>query len=323
MQTIESLQQRISKAFSDLEFPGTPADLYDPISYTLKLGGKRLRPFLVLASCDMFGGNLEEAIHPAIAIEIFHNFTLLHDDLMDQAPLRRGKETVYKKWNANIAILAGDTMFAFANRYMLRTRKEVIPDLLDLLNQTAIEVCEGQQFDMDFETSTDVTIVGYLEMIRLKTAVLLACSLKTGAVIAGADPIQAESLYHFGINVGIAFQLMDDLLDVYGSEDKFGKVPGGDIMIGKKTFLYLKALELSGNDAENFKNLYQSHDLPGDNKIEAVRFQFDKLGVNELTHREIACYWDKAIKIMNTLDLPPESTRPLMSYCANLMDRDY
>jgi geranylgeranyl diphosphate synthase type II len=323
MQTLEILQQRINKAFSDLEFKGMPPELYAPISYTLKLGGKRLRPFLVLASCDMFGGDIEDAVHPAIAIEIFHNFTLLHDDLMDQAPLRRGKETVYKKWNANLAILAGDTMFAIANRNMIKTRKEVILDLLDLLNQTAIEVCEGQQYDMNFESSNEVSISDYLEMIRLKTAVLLACSLKTGAIIAGADPAHSDKLYQFGINIGIAFQLMDDLLDVYGSEDKFGKVTGGDIIAGKKTYLYLKALELSGDESTYFQELYQSNNLLPDQKIKSVRSHFDKTGIYDITRQEISKYWEAAVGLMKSLELPEERTRLLMSFCAKLMDREY
>jgi geranylgeranyl diphosphate synthase, type II len=322
MSTPESLQQLLNKAFSKIEFPGTPAELYDPVSYTLQLGGKRLRPFLVLASCEMFGGNLDDAIHPAIAIELFHNFTLLHDDLMDQAPLRRGKATVYKKWNANIAILSGDTMFALANRYMLQTRNEAIPVLLDIFNQTAIEVCEGQQYDMNYETRDDVSISEYMNMIRLKTAVLLACSLKIGAIIAGAGSRSSDSLYSFGINIGIAFQLMDDLLDVYGSEDKFGKVTGGDIVAGKKTFLYLKALELSGSQGLEFTNLYQSRSLPNDQKISAVRAHFDQLGINEITREEISNYWNNAVSILNSIDLPSDKSQLLVSYCTKLMDRD-
>jgi len=323
MQTLESLQQQINRAFSELVFPAAPAELYEPIIYTMQLGGKRLRPLLALASCDMFDGNIEDAIHPAIGIELLHNFTLLHDDLMDQAPLRRGKETVYKKWNATIAILAGDTMFALSNRYMLRTRSEVIPPLLDLFNLTAVEVCEGQQYDMNFETLDDVSIAEYIHMIRLKTAVLLACSLKTGAIIAGAEINQAESLYNFGINVGIAFQLMDDLLDVYGSADKFGKVTGGDIVASKKTFLYLKALELSGIEAGTFKDIYLSHDLSPDQKITAVRSHFDKLGIRDLTLQEINRYWNTAVYTMKSLGLPEEKSHLLMTYCAGLMERDY
>ncbi|MBK7031228.1 MAG: polyprenyl synthetase family protein [Bacteroidales bacterium] len=222
-----------------------------------------------------------------------------------------------------MAILAGDTMFAIANRNMIRTRKEVILDLLDLLNQTAIEVCEGQQYDMNFESSNEVSIADYLEMIRLKTAVLLACSLKTGAIIAGADPAHSDKLYQFGINIGIAFQLMDDLLDVYGSEDKFGKVTGGDIIAGKKTYLYLKALELSGNESMYLQDLYQSNNLLTDQKIKSVRSHFDKTGIYDTTRQEISRYWEAAVGLMKSPELPEERTRLLMSFCANLMDRDY
>lgn len=323
MHTLESLQQQINKAISSLEFPVSPAELYEPIAYTLQLGGKHLRPLLLLASCDMFGGAVDDAINPAIAIELFHNFTLLHDDLMDQAPLRRGKPTVFKKWNATVAILAGDTLFALANRYMIKTKNEAIPTLLDLFNQTAIEVCEGQQYDMNFETCDDVSIPEYINMIRLKTAVLLACSLKTGTIIAGAGSSLADSMYNFGINVGIAFQLMDDLLDVYGSEGKFGKVTGGDILVAKKTFLYLKALELLGNEADGFRDLYHSLDLPAGQKIKAVSLHFDKLGIKDFTHKEIGRYWDNAVTIMKSINLPQEKSQLLLSYCARLMERDY
>ena len=323
MHSIDSLQLKIARAFDGLVFPAFPAELYDPVSYTLKLGGKRLRPLLVLASCDLFGGNPDEAIDPAIGIELFHNFTLLHDDLMDQAPLRRGKETVFKKWNANIAILSGDTMFALANKYMLKSRPEISPALLRLLNETAIEVCEGQQFDMNFESRTDVTLAEYTEMIRLKTAVLVAASLKAGAIIGGADEDQAAGIYEFGIHIGLAFQLMDDLLDVYASKEKFGKQTGGDIISGKKTFLILKALNLMElNDAYNLQQLYQSTSLPEQKKVSLVKEKFDQLGIPEITRKEINQYWDKALKAIQKPGFPDEAASPLLSYCASLMDRE-
>lgn len=323
MHTFEDLSRQIEKAVSELVFPAFPAGLYDPIAYTLSLGGKRLRPLLVLASCELFGGNITDAIAPAIGIELFHNFTLLHDDLMDQAPLRRGKETVYKKWNANIAILAGDTMFALANRQMLRTRVEIFPELVDLFNRTAVEVCEGQQFDMNFESQEDVSIEAYIEMIRLKTAVLLAASLKTGAIIAGADAENCRLIYDFGIQIGLAFQLMDDLLDVYSREEKFGKVKGGDIVSSKKTFLYLKALELSGSDAIELKQLYHSEPADTQDKINAVIALFDRLNIEEYTRNEIGNYWKKALSAAKSIGLPEQDLQPLLSYCAKLMQRDY
>jgi len=324
MLPIEKLQSIIQQAFRDLALPDHPAELYDPIRYTLELGGKRLRPFLALASCDMFGGNIGDAVHPAIAIELFHNFTLLHDDLMDQAPLRRGRETVYKKWNPTIAILAGDTMFALANREILKTNKEAVLSVSDLFNLTAIEVCEGQQLDMNFEQRNDVTIPEYIEMIRLKTAVLLAASLKIGAVIAGAPEESARAIYDFGISIGIGFQLMDDLLDVYGSEEKFGKKPGGDILAGKKTYLYLKALQLSDQlDRSRLVSVYGSGKLPADEKIGTVRSLFDRIHIEDITRTEIDAYWKNAVSIVHSLNLPESQVQPLLGYCARLMERDY
>jgi geranylgeranyl diphosphate synthase type II len=323
MHSIDSLQFKIARAFDDLVFPAFPAELYDPVAYTLKLGGKRLRPLLVLASCDLFGGNPDEAIDPAIGIELFHNFTLLHDDLMDQAPLRRGKETVFKKWNANIAILSGDTMFALANKYMLKSRPEISPALIRLLNETAVEVCEGQQYDMNFESRTDVSLAEYTEMIRLKTAVLVAASLKAGAIIGGADEDQAAGIYEFGIYIGLAFQLMDDLLDVYASKEKFGKQTGGDIISGKKTFLILKALDLIDlQDASHLQQLYQSTSLPEQKKVSLVKEKFDQLGIQEITRKEINKYWDLALKAIQKPGFPDEAASPLLSYCAALMDRE-
>jgi geranylgeranyl diphosphate synthase type II len=278
---------------------------------------------LVLSSCELFGGDVESAVAPAIGIELFHNFTLLHDDLMDQAPLRRGKETVYKKWNATIAILAGDTMFALANRFMLKTKTEVIPTILDLFNQTAIEVCEGQQYDMNFETRDDVTLAEYMEMIRLKTAVLLAASLKTGAIIAGAGERENSIIYDFGINIGLAFQLMDDLLDVYGNEEKFGKMTGGDIVAGKKTYLYLKAIEKGASNYPGLTTEYQSREINPVTKVGKIKSAFDDLGIYSLTREEINSYWDRALHQVSLLGLPDARTRPLLAYCARLMERDY
>ncbi len=318
----QDLQVRIDEAFSAIRFPDKPADLYDPITYTLGLGGKRLRPLLVLASCQMFGGETADAINPAIGIELFHNFTLLHDDIMDAAPLRRGKETVYKKWNSNVAILAGDTMFALANKYMLRTRPQAISRVVELFNQTAIEVCEGQQYDMDYEKRDDVTIPDYIEMIRLKTAVLLAASLKTGAIIAGAGTTDCDFIYRFGINIGLAFQLKDDLLDVYGIQEKFGKVSGGDIIAGKKTYLYLKALESSGLQAEAFRKLYSSHDIDSPVKVSRVKGIFNELNIELHTRKLIDNYYQKALQELSGISLPVEAMELLREYTAVLMERE-
>jgi len=322
MNLIKDLQTRVDDAFSEIRLPSTPVNLYDPIRYTLGLGGKRMRPLLVLASCQMFGGEISDAINPAIGIELFHNFTLLHDDIMDDAPLRRGKETVYKKWNANIAILAGDTMFALANKFMIRTRPQAISLVVELFNQTAIEVCEGQQYDMDYEHFDHVTIDNYLEMIRLKTAVLLATSLKTGAIVAGADSTDCDFIYQFGINIGLAFQLKDDLLDVYGNQEKFGKVTGGDIISGKKTFLYLKALEAAGSEADNFRHLYSSQDLDSRNKIVKVKEVFDRFNIKQLTSTLIEEYYQKALHDLSCISLSGEAMESLREYTAGLMERE-
>lgn len=322
MNSIQELQLRIDEAFSAIRFPSAPADLYDPITYTLGLGGKRLRPLLVMASCQMFGGEIDDAINPAIGIELFHNFTLLHDDIMDEAPLRRGKETVYKKWNSNVAILAGDTMFAVANKYMLRTRPQAISQVVELFNQTAIEVCEGQQYDMDYEKQQNVSIPDYMEMIRLKTAVLLAASLKTGAIIAGAGAVDCNHIYEFGINIGLAFQIKDDLLDVYGDQEKFGKVSGGDIIAGKKTYLYLKALESAGSQSESFRELYAAHTIPSLEKVMKVKEIFNHLTIEQHTRQLIDDYYQKALQNLSCISLSVEAMEALSDYTAGLMERE-
>lgn len=304
MHTLETIHQQISLAIEKLDIPGKPANLYEPVSYTLSLGGKRLRPALVMTACDLFGGSLDEAIHPAVGIELFHNFTLLHDDIMDQAPLRRGKETVYKKWNSNIAILSGDTMFAMANREILKTSLAAVREIGDLFNITAIQVCEGQQYDMDFESRDDVTLPEYLEMIRLKTAVLLACSLKTGALIAGASASDCQLMYDAGISLGMAFQLKDDFLDTYGDEKVFGKTPGGDILEGKKTFLFLKLIEKAVKES---KTLIQSYSpasaLAAAEKIRFFTSKFDEWGIGEDVEREIDSFYKTALLSIDALSV--------------------
>lgn len=322
MDVFSDLRQRIDSSFSEITFPVHPAHLYEPISYTLQLGGKRLRPLFVMASCQMFGGDLNDAINPAIGLELFHNFTLLHDDIMDNAPLRRGKPTVFKKWDPNIAILSGDTLFAISNRYMLRTHAQAIPLLMDLFTQTAIEVCEGQQLDMDFEAQEVVSIPDYIEMIRLKTAVLLAASLKTGAIVAHASQPDCSAIQAFGQYVGLAFQLKDDLLDVYGSADKFGKRTGGDIIEGKKTYLYLKALEMLGPAAPGFRGLYSNRSIPEAEKISEVKAVFGTLQIEAITRRLIDQYYSMALSELDKLSLPREATESLREYTDWLMVRD-
>ncbi len=323
MYATKELQQLISDSFSKQSFEGTPSELYAPITYTLSQEGKRLRPLLVLLACDMFGGDINKAINSAIAIEIFHNFTLLHDDIMDKAPIRRGMETVYKKWNTNIAILSGDAMFITAYQYIVKADAKLLPDLLSLFNRTSIEVCEGQQYDINFETANDVSIDDYINMIRLKTAVLLGCSLKTGAIIAEATEENLKNIYDFGVNIGIAFQLKDDLLDVYSDVEKFGKVTGGDIITNKKTFLYLKAFQLAkGERYAQLQKFFSLDESDSDIKINGVKAIYNELGIEAITVAEMQAYFDKALTNLNQINIPTERKQNLLSFAAQLMKRE-
>src|ERR1700712_3291104 len=245
MKKLTDLQAIISNEVKQLNFPEYPAALYEPIKYILSLGGKRMRPALLLMACDLFGGDLKKAISPALAIEVFHNFTLMHDDIMDNAPLRRGKITVHERWNPNVGILSGDVMLIEGYKLMMQVDDHLLRPILNIFNETAVGVCEGQQIDMEFETRNDVAIDEYITMIRLKTAVVLGGALKIGAIIGGAGVNDAALIHTFGEQLGIAFQLQDDILDVYGNPEKFGKQVAGDILANKKTFLLIKALELA------------------------------------------------------------------------------
>lgn len=322
MLALNDLQNTINKLFSELRLQGQPPELYEPIRYAMELGGKRMRPIMVLMACDLFGGDVQKAMDAAVGIELFHNFTLLHDDIMDKAPLRRGKETVYKRWDANRAILSGDTMFAMANRYMLHSPPECLARVLDVFNRTAIEVCEGQQLDMNFETRREVSVPEYLEMIRLKTAVLLAASLQIGALTAGASTAKALQLYESGISLGLAFQLTDDLLDIYGDESTFGKMTGGDIVANKKTYLYLRALEnASESQRKLLRELFAHTPQDPGKKIIEVRRIFDALGVKELTWKIIGDYFDQSMSQLKAIGLPEANTNVLKDYAASLMQR--
>ena len=324
MLSLEQIQEIIQQKIKTLNFSGQPVELYEPIHYTLNLGGKRLRPALCLLACDMFDGNIGRAIAPAIGIEIFHNFTLLHDDIMDQAPIRRGKSTVYKKWNQNIAILSGDTMMALAYDYIMKAPEKVRTEVFSVFSKTAIEVCEGQQYDMNFETQVHVTIPDYIEMIRLKTAVLLAGSLKIGALIGGASADDAEKLYKFGENLGIAFQLKDDLLDAFGDEDKFGKIKGGDISSNKKTYLYLKAFELAtGKYRDEIRHFFSPEMKNQKEKIEGVLRIYEKLNIRQLTENEILTYYRNAINYIDSIDVQKSRKIELISFADQLNSRKF
>lgn len=301
--------------------PQAPRELYEPVAYILSLGGKRLRPLLVMMGNNLFDGEQDHALMPALAIEVFHNFTLVHDDIMDKAPLRRGKATVHEKWNNDIAILSGDAMMIKAYELVIQTRTDVLPEILRTFNRTAMEVCEGQQEDMNFETRDDVTIDEYLEMISKKTAVLLGCALEVGALTAGVSDTDRQNIYDFGKNIGIAFQLKDDLLDVYAKAD-FGKQVGGDIIANKKTYLLLKALELAeGEDKTQLGNLLGDNGIDPEEKVSQVKAIYDKLQIAQLTEAKAAEYYDKALNAINQVKANETKKAELVGFAKNLMGR--
>ena len=321
METIKQLQQDFADFLANTDFGGKPAELYEPIAYTILQSGKRLRPMLCLLANDMFGGDEQQALWPALALETFHNFTLIHDDIMDQAPLRRGKETVYQKWNANIAILSGDAMLAKAFQFALKPKKG--SDLAQQLGKVAIEICEGQQMDLNFETQKTVTIEDYLEMIRLKTAVLLATALQMGATVAEAKETDIQLLYSFGINLGMSFQLQDDILDLYSDVATFGKKHGGDIAENKKTYLYLKALELaSEKDRRRLQSLFTlciDHDE--EEKIAEVQAIYDRLNIKGVVEQVMLDYDCKALEALDAIGLPDERKAHLRTFAELLSGR--
>jgi geranylgeranyl diphosphate synthase type II len=323
MHSLTTLQQRISNAFSDARFMQDPEHLYEPIAYTLGMGGKRLRPLMVLLSCDLFGGEIGKALYPAMGVEIFHNFTLLHDDIMDNASIRRGNATVHEKWDTNTAILSGDTMFVIAYEYVAKTDPALLPQVLDLFNDTARKVCEGQQYDMDFETRPNVSIPDYLMMIRLKTAVLIACSLKLGAILADASGSDCEKIYELGIELGLAFQLQDDFLDTFGETAKFGKAIGGDIATNKKTFLYLKSFEVAeGETLIALTNYFLDRDITVQEKSEQIIKIYTALKIDELTRMEIERHYDKAMEILNSFNLDPSKTTGIRGLMQEMLGRE-
>lgn len=324
MHSIKEIQKKFRLALEAEIISDHPAELYDPIRYIMSIGGKRIRPTLLMLGCEIFGGDIDDAIPAALAVEMFHNFTLVHDDIMDKAPIRRGKETVYKKWNTNIAILAGDTMMPLSYDYILRCDEALIKDVLLIFNQTAKEVCEGQQLDLNFETADTVSIDQYLEMIRLKTAVLLGSSLKIGSILAKASKENIENIYQFGLNLGMAFQLRDDLLDVYGDTILFGKQTGGDIATNKKTFLYLKAIELA--DTQQKKVLLDNFSkILTDNteKVEAVIGIYNTLEMKSHSEKLIDDYFQEALKFVDLLSLNEEKKDLLNILAYQIVDRDY
>jgi geranylgeranyl diphosphate synthase type II len=324
MQQIQQLQNSINQYISNKKYGTTPAELYEPISYIMALGGKRLRPCLLLMACDMFGGDVQQALAPALAIEVFHNFTLMHDDIMDKAPLRRGKPTVHEKWNANVAILSGDVMMVEANKLIMQVHDSILRPVLDVFNETAVGVCEGQQIDMNFETLTQVSIEEYINMIRLKTAVLVGGTLKMGALVGGANNTEASLLYAFGEQLGIAFQLQDDILDVYGDPEKFGKQVGGDIISNKKTYLLIKALELAeGDTLKQLNHWLSANEFDASEKVASVKNIYTQLNIREQAEAEMNRYAERAMLSFEKISLPDERKVILKEFADLLLVREY
>jgi geranylgeranyl diphosphate synthase type II len=294
--------QKVESYLENYRLPVSPANLYEPLEYFLGLGGKRLRPVLTLIAAELGGKSIDEAIHAAVSIELFHNFSLIHDDIMDNAPIRRGLPTVHEKWNSNIAILSGDVLLVKAYELISKQNKEHIPDLFQLFNKTAIEVCEGQQMDMDFEIREDVTIEEYIAMIRLKTSVLLGCALEFGFLISDQSVENRKNIYDFGVNLGIAFQIQDDILDLYGDPDKVGKQVGGDVRANKKTLLYLAAEKICKNLNNNKLNsLKETKDL--DKKVQETSTFYKEIGVLEETQKYLNYYYDSAMKSLELVEV--------------------
>jgi geranylgeranyl diphosphate synthase, type II len=322
MRTQNELLKLIDSAIEQVNPPKKPAKLYDPIRYVLSIGGKRIRPVLCLMACELYRNQIEEAIQPALALEIFHNFTLLHDDIMDKAVKRRNMDCVHIKWDENVAILSGDAMQILSYQVLSQLPEEYLKKCLPLFSKTAIEVCEGQQYDMDFETQDKVAMEEYMEMIRLKTAVLIAASLKMGAIIGGASKEEAELLYQFGIETGLAFQLKDDLLDVYGDPLTFGKKIGGDILCNKRTFLLIHALNKA--DQESLDKLHfwlRKTNFVPEEKIKAVTEIYNQLGIKDICFREIEKHQQLAFEFLSKISVSEARKTPLTELANELMDR--
>ena len=323
MLTITELTEKINRHLAELQFTRQPQGLYDPVAYVLSLGGKRIRPLLMLMAYNLYREDVERIFPQATGIEVYHNYTLLHDDLMDKADRRRGKPTVHKVWNENTAILSGDAMLVLAYQFMAQCPAEKLKEVMDLFSLTALEICEGQQMDMDFETRKDVTEAEYIEMIRLKTSVLLSCSLKMGALLAGASDDDAQHLYDFGIRLGLAFQLKDDLLDVYGNPEVFGKNIGGDILCNKKTYLLIKAFELADPAQRQALEKWMDADTHApEEKISAVTALYDEIGVKARCEALMETYADQARASLEAVSVSAQRKAELTALMKKLMHRE-
>jgi geranylgeranyl diphosphate synthase type II len=321
MRALKTYTEQIEAGLIALDFPISPVRLYDPIRYFLTIGGKRIRPILTILSAELFGSSQEKVFPQALAIEVFHNFTLIHDDIMDAAPLRRNQQTVHAKWNQDVAILSGDVLLIKGYQLLGKIKPEQLPDAFGLFNTTAVEVCEGQQMDMDFEERQDVSIDEYIEMIRLKTSVLLGCALELGAIVAGANEADREAIYNFGQHIGIAFQIQDDILDLYADPEKFGKQIGGDVIANKKTILYLTALKLATQEQhESLKQLSREDDLLL--KVDRTRSLFNQMNVKSECQNRMQEHYQIALTALESISIDPLRKQPLQNIASYLMQRD-
>lgn len=322
MHSIPFYQEIISKHFTALTIKNEPKNLYDPIKYILSLGGKRIRPVLTLMTTEIFNSGYEKALAAATAVEVFHNFSLIHDDIMDDAPLRRGNETVHEKWDINTGILSGDAMLILAYQYFEKYEPNIFRELANLFSKTALEVCEGQQWDVDFETRDNVTIPEYIKMIQYKTAVLVAAAMKMGAIVAETSEENANLIYDFGLNLGIAFQLQDDYLDAFGDPETFGKQVGGDIIENKKTYLYLKAIEFSKPEVrEQLLHLFSIRPTDNADKIVSIKNIFNTTGASNATLEAIKEYTHKAFLTLEQMNIEQDKKNVLKIFGENLMGR--
>ncbi|WP_214225150.1 polyprenyl synthetase family protein [Pedobacter sp. B4-66] len=322
MHSPSELLKHVEQAISEIQYPTYPGNLYEPISYIMSLGGKRVRPTMLLMAVDLFSGDIIKALPAAMAIETFHNFTLIHDDIMDNAPLRRGKQTVHEKWGTNTAILSGDVMMVEANKHITNVDVSILKPALDTFNATAQGVCEGQQLDMEFENRSDVSIPEYIDMIRLKTAVLLGGAMKLGAIVAKAKSEEADLIYTFGENLGIAFQLQDDILDVFGDPEKFGKQIAGDIIANKKTFLLLKLQELVNiEDHTILTDQFANKNI--EDKIKNITDLYHSYKIRELAIQEMKSYLDKAFTALNKITAQESRKSEIIMLAEELMSREY
>lgn len=323
MQHIEQYQKSFLKYLEGFTINKEPKNLYQPINYILKLGGKRLRPILTLMTAEVFGETTQKAMDAALSVEVFHNFSLVHDDIMDDAPLRRGKETVHEKWDINTGILSGDAMLIMAYQLFENYEPEIFQALAKLFSKTALEVCEGQQYDVDFETRDDVTIPEYLKMIEYKTAVLVGAAMKMGAIVAKASEEDKNAIYDFGRYLGIAFQLQDDYLDAFGDPETFGKQVGGDILENKKTYLYLKTMELgTKEDQKEFLFLMKNTKLSNEDKVKVAKQFFDDTKAAEATQKAVKDYTKKAFEVLKNLNISEDKKQSLRLFGEQLMNRN-